>query len=101
MQVSIRELKANPAQAIARMRRGEVVQITSHRKVVAELVAPRAQAPAQAEMTDEEAMQKLMDSGIVSIPASQPMRLGELIDFLPGPNGQTMSELVMEMRGPR
>ncbi len=101
MQVSIRELKANPAQAIARMRRGEVVQITSHRKVVAELVAPRAEASAKAEMTDEEAMQKLRDSGTVSIPASQPMRLGELIDFLPGPNGQTMSELVMEMRGPR
>ena len=47
MQVSIRELKANPAQAIAHMQRGEVVQITSHRKVVAELVAPRADVPAK------------------------------------------------------
>ena len=101
MQVSIRELKANPAQAIAMMRRGEIVQITSHRKVVAELVAPKSSVTVKQAMTDEEAMQKLRDSGMVSTPASQPMRLGELIDFLPGPNGQTMSELVMEMRGPR
>ena len=54
MQVSIRELKANPAQAIALMRRGEIVQITSHRKVVAELVSPRSETPAKQDLTDEE-----------------------------------------------
>ncbi|MBC7648406.1 MAG: hypothetical protein H7197_04725 [Vitreoscilla sp.] len=101
MQVSIRELKANPAHAIALMRRGEIVQITSHRKVVAELVAPKATLPAKQTMTDEEAMQKLMDSGIVLQMPTKPMRLGELITFPPGPNGQTMSELVLDMRGPR
>jgi len=52
-------------------------------------------------MTDEEAMQKLMDSGIVLQMPTKPMRLGELITFPPGPNGQTMSELVLDMRGPR
>lgn len=101
MQVSIRELKANPAQAIARMRLGEVVQITSHRKVVAELVAPKTTPPAKQPMTDEEAMQKLIDSGIALQLPTQPFRLGELVTFTPGPNGQTMSELVLEMRGPR
>ena len=39
-QISIRELKANPARAIAMTQGGQRVQITSHRKVVAELVAP-------------------------------------------------------------
>ena len=101
MQVSIRELKANPAHAIAMMRRGEIVQITSHRKVVAELVAPKSTPTPKQTMTDEEAMQKLIDSGIPLQLATQPFRLGKLITFPPGPNGQTMSELVIEMRGRR
>lgn len=101
MQVSIRELKANPAQAIAHMQRGEVVQITSHRKVVAELVAPRADVPAKQALTDEEAMQRLIDSGAVAQLPTKPMSLGALIAFPPGPNGQTMSDLVLDMRGPR
>ena len=101
MQVSIRELKANPAQAIAMMRRGEIVQITSHRKVVAELVAPKTTPPAKQTMTDEEAMQRLFDSGAVAQMPTKPMRLGELITFPPGLNGQTMSEMVLDMRGSR
>jgi antitoxin (DNA-binding transcriptional repressor) of toxin-antitoxin stability system len=101
MQVSIRELKANPAQAIALMRRGEIVQITSHRKVVAELVSPRTETLAKQDMTDEEAMQRLIDSGAIAQLATKPMRLGELITFPPGPDGQTMSELLLDMRGPR
>ena len=40
MQVSIRELKANPARAIALMQGGETVQITLHSKVATELVPP-------------------------------------------------------------
>lgn len=101
MQVSIRELKANPAQAIAHMQRGEVVQITSHRKVVAELVAPRSDVPAMPAITDEEAMQRLVDSGAVAQLPTKPMRLGALIAFPPGLNGKTMSDLVLDMRGPR
>lgn len=102
MQVSIRELKANPSHAIAMMQRGEVVQITSHRKVVAELAAPRASVPTKPAMTDEEAMQRLIDSGVVAQLPTKPMGLGELITFSPpGKNGQTMSDLVLDMRGPR
>ncbi len=101
MQVSIRELKANPAHAIALMQRGETVQITSHRKVVAELVPPQANASAKPALSDEEATQKLIDSGAVAQMPTRPMRLGELIAFPPGPNGQSMSDLVLEMRGPR
>ena len=101
MQVSIRELKANPARAIAMTQGGQRVQITSHRKVVAELVAPTGVAAPPLEMTDEEAMQRLLASGFVAEPATQPFKLGKAIVFPPGPNGQTMSDLVIELRGPR
>lgn len=102
MQISIRELKANPARAIALARAGERVQITSHRKVVAELVEPGVTAArAPAALSDEEAMQRLLDSGLIAEPASQPLQLGKAITFKPGPGGQTMSDLVIELRGPR
>ncbi|MBA3059475.1 MAG: hypothetical protein KJ614_07990 [Gammaproteobacteria bacterium] len=101
MQVSIRELKANPARAIAMTQGGQRVQITSHRKVVAELVAPTLVAAPPLEMTDEEAMQRLLASGFVAEPATRPFKLGKAVVFPPGPNGQTMSDLVIELRGPR
>ena len=104
MQVSIRELKANPAHAIALMRRGEVVQITSHRKVVAELVAPKPSPQIEQPLTEEEGMQRLIDSGaFAQLPTKpfKPFKLGKLVTFPPGPNGQTMSDLVLELRGPR
>ena len=101
-QISIRELKANPARAIAMTQGGQRVQITSHRKVVAELVAPapEAQEPTGV-MSDEEAMRRLLASGIIAQPATKPMRLGKSLVIPPGPNGQTMSDLVLELRGPR
>lgn len=101
MQVSIRELKANPARAIALTRAGQRVQITSHRKVVAELVAPAPVATLKVELTDEEAMQRLMDSGFIAEPATKPFRLPKAVKFEPSPDGKTMSDLVIEMRGPR
>ena len=101
MQVSIRELKANPARAIALMQQGEQVQITSHRKVVAELVPPGTRPRADDALSDQQAMQRLVASGLVVEPATKPMRLGKAIIFPPGPNGQTMSDLVLELRGPR
>ena len=101
MQVSIRELKANPSHAIATAQRGERVQITSHRKVVAELVSPAGAAAKASPVSDEEAMQRLLDSGMVAQPATRPMRLGKALVFPPGPKGQTMSDLVIELRGAR
>ena len=101
MQVSIRELKANPARAIALTRAGQRVQITSHRKVVAELVAPGPVTSPTHELTDEEAMVRLMASGFVAEPAAKPFKLGKALVFPPGPDGQTMSDLVVELRGPR
>ena len=101
MQVSIRELKANPAHAIALMQRGEVVQITSHRKVVAELVAPQTTGQPKLALTDEEALQRLVDSGAVAQMPTQPFKLPLPVLFAPSEDGKSMSDLVLEMRGPR
>lgn len=101
MQVSIRELKSNPAHAIALMQQGNRVQITSHRKVVAELVKPGDAPEPAATMTDEEAMQKLLASGLVAEPATRPFKLGKAIVFPPSPDGKTMSDWVIELRGPK
>ena len=101
MQVSIRELKANPAHAIAMMRRGEVVQITSHRKVVAELVAPKPVPAAEEILTDEQAMQRLIDSGVLAQLPTKPFKLPTPVYFPLTDDGKNMSDLVIEMRGPR
>ncbi|MBC7608694.1 MAG: type II toxin-antitoxin system Phd/YefM family antitoxin [Polaromonas sp.] len=101
MQVSIRELKANPAHAIALMQRGETVQITSHRKVVAELVPPRTNASAKPALSDEQAMQKLIDSGAVAQMPTKRFTLPVPVLFPPSEDGKSMSDLVAEMRGPR
>lgn len=100
MQVSIRELKANPASAIAQAQQGVRVQITSHRKVVAELVMPGAVLPVTPGHSDEEAMQRLLASGAAE-PASKPFKLGKPVVFPAGPKGQTMSDLVVALRGPK
>ena len=100
MQVSIRELKANPARAIALAQQGQRVQITSHRKVVAELVQPAEPTAPESPPSDEEALQRLIASGLIAKPATKPLKLGKAIVFAPGPEGQTMSDLVIELRGP-
>ncbi len=113
MQVSIRELKANPARAIALMRQGALVDVTSHRKVVAQLVAPgtvQATEPSeekQAEkkraekLHDEQIVQRLFDLGYIEQMATQPFQLPTPVVFPPSPDGRTMSDLVLDLRGPR
>lgn len=101
MQVSIRELKANPTRAITLMQQGERVQITSHRKVVAELVQPVLHPVVKETMTDDEAMKKLLGSGLVAEPAAKPFKLGKAVKFSPDPGGKTMSDWVVELRGPK
>jgi antitoxin (DNA-binding transcriptional repressor) of toxin-antitoxin stability system len=118
LQISIRELKAKPAFAIARARAGVTVQITSHRKTVAQLVAAdsspdanssvrakRKSAPdsglANSKMTTEQALARLRSAGVQVTEASHRLSLGQPIAFTPLPDGKTMSELVLDMRGPR
>lgn len=101
MQVSIRELKANPARAIAMAHQGERVQITSHRKVVAELVQPVTTLAQQTEVSDEEAVRRLVEAGFIAEAATKPFKLPAAVKFAPSPDGKTMSDLIVEMRGPR
>ena len=101
MQVSIRELHANPARAIAAIRPGVPVQITSHRKVVAELVLPVSQPTPPNVLSDEESTQRLIDAGYIAQLPTQPLRLPKPVVFPPGPNSQTMSDLVLELRCPK
>lgn len=83
------------------MRQGERVQITSRRKVVAELVPPDVAKAVKTPLSDEEGIQRLIEMGIIVQPAIKPMRLGKAIVFAPGPGNQTLSDLVLELRGPR
>ena len=102
MQISIRELKANPAPAIALARHGQRVQITSHRKVVAELVAPTMMVEEKTvPESDEEMMQRLLNTGLIAQPASQSFQLGQPVQFEPERDAKSMSDWVMELRGTR
>ena len=109
MDISIRELKANPSRAIALMQQGTRVRITSHRKVVAELARPGTvpdpdtdSEPERATSAeDAAAIARLMASGWVSQPPTQPFSLPVPIKLPASPDGKTMSDLVIEGRGPR
>ena len=111
MDISIRELKANPSRAIALMQQGTRVRITSHRKVVAELARPGTLPNTEAEhepepereisAEDAAAIARLMASGLVVEPATQPLRVPTPLRLSPSPDGKTLSDLVIEGRGPR
>ncbi len=118
LQISIRELKARPAFAIARARAGVTVQITSHRKTVAQIVA--ADLPSDgvskitakrnsalgsgsvnSQVTSREVLQRLRSAGVQVTEARHPLSLGKPVTLPPLPDGKTMSELVLDMRGLR
>ena len=107
MDISIRELKANPSRAIALMQQGTRVRITSHRKVVAELARPgtlpNTEPEPEREISAEDAaaIARLMASGLVVEPATLPLRVPTPLRLSPSPDGKTLSDLVIEGRGPR
>lgn len=101
MQISIRELKANPAYAISLTQQGERVQITSHRKVIAELVQPTDRSARESGVTDRDAMQKLLASGLVAEHATKPFKLGKAVVFPTGLDATTMGDTVIQLRGPK
>ena len=109
MDISIRELKANPSRAIALMQQGTRVRITSHRKVVAELARPgtlpitepEPEPEREISAEDAAAFARLMASGLVVEPATLPLRVPTPLRLSPSPDGKTLSDLVIEGRGPR
>jgi antitoxin (DNA-binding transcriptional repressor) of toxin-antitoxin stability system len=109
--ISIRELKARPAQAIAKAQSGMRVNITSHKKTVANLVAPivlpedalepRIKTATERKMTVQEALARIRASGMTVIEAKENIKIGPPIVFPPMPDGRTMADLISENRGPR
>jgi antitoxin (DNA-binding transcriptional repressor) of toxin-antitoxin stability system len=109
--ISIRELKARPAQAIAKAQSGMRVNITSHKKTVANLVAPialpddalepRMKTGSTKALSAAEAVARMRAAGLVVTDATTPFTLPELFVLPPLPNGQTMSDWIIESRGPR
>jgi antitoxin (DNA-binding transcriptional repressor) of toxin-antitoxin stability system len=114
LHISIGELKARPAYAIAKAQAGIKVQITSHRKTVAQLIAADADVPAKLPakparktaaskqpMTAKEAVRLLRAAGVQVIEGTGLRTLPKPVKFPPLPDGKTMSDLVSDMRGPR
>ena len=52
-------------------------------------------------MTTQQALTRLRLAGVQVTEASHPLSLGQPITFTPLPDGRTLSELVLDMRGPR
>jgi antitoxin (DNA-binding transcriptional repressor) of toxin-antitoxin stability system len=109
--ISIRELKARPAQAIAKAQSGMRVNITSHKKTVANLVAPivlpedalepRIKTAAERKMTPQEALVLMRAAGLTVRESSGNIKIGPAIKFPPMDDGRTMVDLISEIRGPR
>ncbi len=109
--ISIRELKARPAQAIAKAQSGMRVNITSHKKTVANLVAPialptdalepRIKPAPQKPITPAEAVARMRAAGLTVIESTGNIKIGPAIVFPPMPDGRTMADLISENRGPR
>jgi antitoxin (DNA-binding transcriptional repressor) of toxin-antitoxin stability system len=109
--ISIRELKARPAQAIAKAQSGVRVNITSHKKTVANLVAPitlpddalepRIKTAAERQMTPAEAVARMRAAGLTVRESTGNIKIGPAIAFPPMPDGRTMADLISENRGPR
>lgn len=109
--ISIRELKARPAAAIAKAQSGMRVNITSHKKTVANLVAPitlpsdalepRIKPAPTKVMTPSEAVALMRAAGLTVRESTGNIKIGPPIVFPPMPDGRTMADLISENRGPR
>ena len=87
MQVSIRELKAHLSQYVVQAQAGQLIELTSHRKVVARIVGVPA--------TDNTAVARLLASGAASWYGGKP----EGAKLVLQTGGKPMSALVQEDRG--
>ncbi len=90
-QVSVRDLKTHLSEWLGRVKAGEVVEVTSHRKPIARITAVNP-----AESTISSPLQKAIDAGLISWNGQKPN--------LPPPvklrgKGKLLSEIVIEDRG--
>jgi prevent-host-death family protein len=87
MQVSIRELKAHLSQYVIQAQTGQLVELTSHRKVVARIVGVPP--------TSNTAVARLLAAGVATWQGGKPE--GASLALQGG--GKLMSALVQEDRG--
>jgi prevent-host-death family protein len=90
-QVSVRDLKTHLSEWLARAQSGEVVEVTSHRKPIARIMALNTAASASTNP-----LQKAIDAGVISWNGKNPV--------IPPPvklndGGPLMSDIVIEDRG--
>lgn len=90
-QVSVRDLKAHLSQWLARVRAGEVVEVTSHRQPIARLTGLR-----QPGSLSGNPLQAAIDAGVVSWNGEKPVFPPPIT--LPG-QGKPISDIVIEDRG--
>ena len=86
MQVSIREFKAHLSRYLVQAQKGQPLDITSHRKVVARIVGVPA--------TESTGVERLLASGSAQWMGGKPV--GAAIQL--SPIGRSMSEMVLEGR---
>ena len=86
MRVSIRELRAHLSRYLAQAQKGQPLDITSHRKVVARIVGVPA--------AESAGVERLLASGSAQWIGGKPVGAAILLS----PVGRSMSEMVLEGR---
>jgi len=86
MQVSIREFKAHLSRYLAQAQKGQPLDITSHRKVVARIIGVPA--------TESAGVERLIASGSAQWAGGKPVGAAILLS----PIGRSMSETVLDGR---
>jgi len=87
MQVSINEFKSHLSKYVGQAQSGEIIELTSHRKVVARMTGVLK--------TDQPGLAKLLESGAASWQGGKPV--GANLNLKA--EGTSVSTLVMEDRG--
>lgn len=87
MQVSIQEFKSHLSQYVSKAQSGQLIELTSHRKVVARIVG--------VPVTDSAGVARLLAAGIATWQGGKPD--GAMITLQKC--GKTVSAMVMEDRG--
>jgi antitoxin (DNA-binding transcriptional repressor) of toxin-antitoxin stability system len=87
MKVSTQELKANLAMYVSQAQSGELIELTSHRRVVAHLTGVPS--------TSDPAISRLLAAGAASWKGGKPK--GANLRLQPG--GKSLSAMVIEDRG--
>lgn len=87
MQVSMQEFKSHLAQYVAQAQSGQVIELTSHRKIVARIVG--------VPQTESEGVARLVSSGCASWQGGKPVGA----EFVLASGGKPVSEIMLEDRG--